>query len=482
MSSLKRMLDYESESGSESEDEPAFNHKKRYLNEDSPIEDKYSISPLLRSINKKKLDFDAERICSITATNVNVYCCLVCGKYFKGRNEGSPAFLHSIGENHNIFINMTNLKLFNLPANIPLEDAVTLNLTEQKIIDDIKYAINPQFTLESIKDFPIICKDVDNEEYLNGFVGISYNANASNDSIASIVMMLTHMDDIRDYFLLDKNLTNDTPFETKLRLLMKRIWSPKLFKSHVAMNELLSFILIDPSFSNRNINDPRLLLLSLINSNINISKPLKDIIDTNIRGQVLVTSEKSVANSKESKIKKTIMPFSLLSLDLPDVPVFKDGMDTNALPQIKLSEMLMKFNGITEHIQSKELKKKFKLESLPRYLILHFNRFDSKTNTPVKDRNQTLVEFPTLMELKKTKYRLISNLVHEASQSITSNSSSHSHFLTVSDKDHVSKWKMILLNSKDNIWYEVDRTDIPKKERELLFLNEIYMQVWEKLD
>ena len=31
------------------------------------------------------LDFDFEKLCSITLSNNNVYACLVCGKYFQGK-------------------------------------------------------------------------------------------------------------------------------------------------------------------------------------------------------------------------------------------------------------------------------------------------------------------------------------------------------------------------------------------------------------
>ena len=30
------------------------------------------------------LEFDFEKVCSVTLTNLNVYGCLVCGKYFSG--------------------------------------------------------------------------------------------------------------------------------------------------------------------------------------------------------------------------------------------------------------------------------------------------------------------------------------------------------------------------------------------------------------
>jgi U4/U6.U5 tri-snRNP-associated protein 2 len=38
----------------------------------------------LDTIRRDILDFDFEKLCSVSLTNVNVYACLVCGKYFQG--------------------------------------------------------------------------------------------------------------------------------------------------------------------------------------------------------------------------------------------------------------------------------------------------------------------------------------------------------------------------------------------------------------
>jgi U4/U6.U5 tri-snRNP-associated protein 2 len=40
--------------------------------------------PYLDTINRGLLDFDFEKVCSVSSTNVNVYACLTCGKYFQG--------------------------------------------------------------------------------------------------------------------------------------------------------------------------------------------------------------------------------------------------------------------------------------------------------------------------------------------------------------------------------------------------------------
>lgn len=63
-------------------------------------------------VNRKLLDFDFEKICSVTLQGVNVYVCLQCGKYFGGRNEGTPAYMHALHhEQHRLYMNLVTLKV-----------------------------------------------------------------------------------------------------------------------------------------------------------------------------------------------------------------------------------------------------------------------------------------------------------------------------------------------------------------------------------
>lgn len=41
--------------------------------------------PYLDTISRPNLDFDFEKCCSVSLSPVNVYACLVCGKYFQAR-------------------------------------------------------------------------------------------------------------------------------------------------------------------------------------------------------------------------------------------------------------------------------------------------------------------------------------------------------------------------------------------------------------
>ena len=40
------------------------------------------LCPYLGQIRRHMLDFDFHKQCSISINTLNVYCCLVCGKYF----------------------------------------------------------------------------------------------------------------------------------------------------------------------------------------------------------------------------------------------------------------------------------------------------------------------------------------------------------------------------------------------------------------
>lgn len=57
------------------------------------------------------LDFDFEKVCSVSLSNINVYGCLVCGKYFQGRGKSSYAYAHSIHEDHHVFLNLETQKV-----------------------------------------------------------------------------------------------------------------------------------------------------------------------------------------------------------------------------------------------------------------------------------------------------------------------------------------------------------------------------------
>ena len=91
----------------------------------------------LDTINRTVLDFDFEKLCSVSLSNINVYACLVCGKYFQGRGPKSHAYFHALDVGHHVFINMGTKKVYVLPEGYEVKN---------RSLEDIKYVVDPHFT------------------------------------------------------------------------------------------------------------------------------------------------------------------------------------------------------------------------------------------------------------------------------------------------------------------------------------------------
>ncbi|CCJ29131.1 unnamed protein product, partial [Pneumocystis jirovecii] len=116
-----------------------------------------SMPPLdmyLDTVDRTRLDFDFEKLCSISLSNLNVYACLICGKYFQGlflffcsllnelgRGRSSYAYFHSLDEAHHVYINLHSLKIYVLPESYEVRT---------NALDDIKYVLNPTYTKEQV--------------------------------------------------------------------------------------------------------------------------------------------------------------------------------------------------------------------------------------------------------------------------------------------------------------------------------------------
>ncbi|KAL5223611.1 hypothetical protein ABZP36_010250 [Zizania latifolia] len=78
--------------------------------------------PYLGTVNRQVLDFDFEKFCSISLSNLNVYACLVCGKYYQGRGLKSHAYTHSLEAGQHVFINLQTEKVYCLPDGYEIND------------------------------------------------------------------------------------------------------------------------------------------------------------------------------------------------------------------------------------------------------------------------------------------------------------------------------------------------------------------------
>ena len=121
----------------EDEDEvSAFSTSKR---QKAPVEGYNDL--YLDTIDRLVLDFDFEKLCSVSLSNINVYACLVCGHYYQGRGPKSHAYFHALDVSHHVFVNMQTKKVYVLPEGYEVTS---------KSLDDIKFVVDPRLSKQEV--------------------------------------------------------------------------------------------------------------------------------------------------------------------------------------------------------------------------------------------------------------------------------------------------------------------------------------------
>ena len=414
--------------------------------------------PFIDTVDRRTLDFDFEKLCSVTLVNLNCYCCLICGKYFQGRARGSPAYTHSLENGHSVYMNLTNRKIYCLPDDYEVVDPS---------LDDIKANMRPAFTPEQIKELDHRTRTslaLDGSEYLPGFVG--FNNLKLTDGISVVVQCLMRVVPFRDYLLRPENYAHCRSLLLgRLGELARKNWNPSNYKSHISPHELVQACSIasEKRFRPGARSDPADFMAWVLNTlqrdmnkaNKKLSKRLaaeskasaagggkkagrpkqRNIVNECFRGEVHVMTEKLSdkkaavsAAADNAGLEESSANFLFLSLDLPQAPLYKDAQNHLVIPQVSLFSLLEKFDGETSQELRGGLLRRFRLKHpLPRYLIFHYKRF--KLNNFFVEKNPTLVTFPVKnLELKDyidgtpppsdttnrigTKFNLVANVVH----------------------------------------------------------------------
>jgi U4/U6.U5 tri-snRNP-associated protein 2 len=470
----------------------------------------------LDTINRSFLDFDFEKLCSVTLSNINVYACLVCGKYFQGRGPKSHAYFHALEVDHHVYINMATKKVYVLPEGYEVHN---------KSLDDIKYVVDPKFTEGEVRKLdkdPRLSTDLSNKKYRPGFIGM--NNIKANDYLNVVVQALAHVAPIRNFFLLHQFPQTTPQLPVRFSTLVRKIWNPKAFKSHVSPHELLQEIALRSSkkFTLTQQSDP-VEFLSWFLNNLHLTlggsktKPLSSIIQRTFQGKLRVESQAITAKSDatgdrlrfedSSTIANNITPFLILTLDLPPVPLFRDAVESkNIIPQVPLTTLLQKYNGINaSERQSHRLRHRL-LHPLPQYLLFHIKRFS--VNKFVSERNPTIVTFGSPKGLDMSPfvepnpaihppgepilYELAANIILDTTSVLTgggedSNAADAANKAAGAEVSRVA-WKVQL---HDKAVGHAKRTDLPewmeiqdlfveRAEAETLFTREGYLMVWER--
>ncbi|KAL1987672.1 hypothetical protein VTN96DRAFT_2913 [Rasamsonia emersonii] len=368
----------------------------------------------LDTINRAVLDFDFEKLCSVSLSNINVYACLVCGKYYQGRGPKSYAYFHALEVGHHVFVNMETKKVYVLPEGYEVKS---------KSLDDIKYVVDPTYTKEEVakldKEVPDAV-DLSGKRYRPGYVGM--NNIKANDYLNVVVQVLAHVTPIRNFFLLHHFPVPGTPqLSLRFSTLVRKLWNPKAFKSHVSPHELLQEIALRSSkrFTLTQQSDPVEFLswflnhlhLSLGGSKKPSSTPTS-VIQHAFQGHLRIESQEITAHSdttnarlvftESSQTETQIMPFLILTLDLPPTPLFQSANRESIIPQVPLTTLLNKYNGITASEKRSHRVRHRLLHPLPPYLLFHIKRFSR--NKFVAERNPTIVTFPSPRALDMSPY------------------------------------------------------------------------------
>jgi len=186
-----------------------------------------------------------------------------------------------------------------------------------------------------------------------------------------------------------------------------------------------------------------------------------------------------------SQITVASTPFLFLALDLPPPPIFQDAIEKNIIPQVTIQSLLAKYDGATTQVALGTVKR-YKLTSLPPYIIMHYKRF--MQNNFVEEKNPTIVNFPLRgIDLREfldtgtdpappsTLYDLLCNVTHESTAG------------TTRDKAN-TVWKIHLRalggngNEEDERWFQIQDLIVEEVRREMIFLGETVLQIWQRRD
>ncbi|GAA5953146.1 hypothetical protein JCM10213_003429 [Rhodosporidiobolus nylandii] len=186
----------------------------------------------------------------------------------------------------------------------------------------------------------------------------------------------------------------------------------------------------------------------------------------------------------DREIKTTHTPFLFLTLDLPPPPLFQDIQASNIIPQVPLSAVLAKYDGLTTREEAaspatpgERVVRRWKVEQLPPFAVCVYKRFLS--NRFSEEKKPTIVNFPLRgVEMADyvdsttpfgTVYDPVSNLTH----------SLHVHLRsprTPSGELDAAKG----VREEDERWFEVCDLDVSEVEKRLVPLGETYIQIWER--
>ncbi|CAD7971168.1 unnamed protein product [Amoebophrya sp. A25] len=424
--------------------------------------------PYLSTVNRNVLDFDFERVCSVTLSDQNIYACLVCGKFFQGRGRGTTAYQHALEQQHYVFVNLESTQAYCLPEDYEITDAS---------LNDVKYNLKPNYTQEQVLKIArgeagtYHAKSLDGVDFIPGCIGLNIIKNS--DYLNVVLQLMCAIIPLRNFLLLYEPPQKPDQLVKSLADLIKKQYNPKNFKGLASPHEVFQAI---GRASNKKFygaqHDPVALiswLYQYLRKKLKNQLPIADILE----GQILVKVAKLEGDRKWTD---SVHPSVVVQLDLPDAPLFKDDFQ---IPQVNLFSLLEKYNGEKAHesiAKSGEARqiRKFSLRKLPPYLIFQIKRF--KHNGYFVEKNPTIVNFPLKdLDLRnylqpaavalnpETRYNLVASVTHEG-------------------KPKGGAYKIHVSHKALEKWHEIQDLRVTEVLPQAVALAEAYMLIYQRLD
>ena len=444
----------------------------------------------LDTVNRSLLDFDFEKLCSVTLSNINVYACLVCGKYYQGRGPKSQAYFHALEDDHHVYINLESEKVYVLPEGYEVRS---------KSLEDIKFQVDPSLPKDEVNKLdtePKNAWDLIGRKYIPGYIGM--NNIKANDYFNVVMHALSHVAPLRNYFMLE-NLKEKSQLAQRFSTLVRKVWNPRAFKAHVSPHELLQAIALQSGkkFNLTEQSDP-VEFLSWFLNNLHLAlggsktKPGTSVVQKVFQGKLKVESQQITARAdagdrlrfEDDHVKTDIQRFMILTLDLPAAPLFQDELDRNIIPQVPLTTILSKYDGLRAQERLNTRVRYRLLHPLPPYLLFHIKRFSQ--NKFVSERNPTIVTFPVrsldmspyvepnpsiFPASEPIWYDLVANIIHEAVRTRDD---------SVEGEAERKVWRVQLRDKAHDQWLQVQDLFVENASADTLFTKESYLQVWER--
>uniref|UniRef100_A0A0N4ZCY4 ubiquitinyl hydrolase 1 n=1 Tax=Parastrongyloides trichosuri TaxID=131310 RepID=A0A0N4ZCY4_PARTI len=433
--------------------------------------------PYLHTIKKSFLDFDLQRVCSVSGISRNVYVCLVCGKYLHGQEPFTPAWDHAFDENHRIFYSFRTSNFYCLPDRYKIID------TE---LENVRNEIDPKFDENLIKMIDLkdsTFKSLDKKICYPGFIGLKNLG--YNNSFNVIVYGLAHVPKIRNYFLIADNYNNlnKYPFDSfgilapMFGKVVRKLWNSRSFKSYTTPYGLLEAVISCSSGKfqfNKEFNIFEFLEFFLNTLHLSLNGTLRTdstIIFSAFGGKMKEYSKIiSYADSTdhltpENKVYEKEIPF--LTLDIPIIMKKSEGLANNHVIDLSLTTLLEKSCGAKEEEYGSvqiRCSRRFELIKFPEYLIITYGK-----ENKCKGKHQFLIDFPitnmdfydyltktTEKRVKYTTYDLLCNVVHDN-----------------------GAYKIQLLHKTSGKWFEVKDIDVKEISPRCVPHTESCIQIWE---